>query len=230
MKLVSSAFLASIALVIILSTGAHAQSSVPGLWDQPLASYEQSTQLPLTPDVSSDFAPSVLRSVDPDRSGYPMIDNWNTLNRDVRVFLNDTERQGLTRARVDQSVSLQPIFRKYVSRLRSILTPRQSQVLDDGIASCDMEKLSAMSRDDWTAFNVRVSQRLHLDGFQQAQLSGITDHLMADVTPIHAQYAAALDSQIAAADARIAAESAMWHRAGVQISTPPPEATPSPSR
>lgn len=190
--------------------GAQAGSagSAGGTWKFPVNS---------APNRSNN-APPVISAPDPDCTSYPYINNWKDhLNRDVTVFLNDPERHQLTADRVTESDNLAPIFLHHENAIRATLHQDQGLKFEAIVQCQDMERLAAMDVDGWSHYYVMLSQRLHLDGQQEADVRLTLNHLMADLQPVRTQYAAAFDQEIAAAEARAVAERQQW----TIIGTPP---------
>jgi hypothetical protein len=151
--------------------------------------------------------PCALTNTDPDSTGYPDINVWKGYQqKDVTVFLNYDERQFMTQARVDQSVAFVPIFRQYDNSIIGMLDPLQAIKYQGFLAQQNMETMAIMSPDDVNGYVAALSQELHLDG-QQEHLLWVRSHrLMADLAPIHDNYSASFDGEVAVATSRVVAE------------------------
>lgn len=196
----------SIATIAALSTAVWADwVTVPGHSNYPFLYMKQA-------------APPAVKAIDTDGTGYPNIQAWKYASPEVSVFLNDAERDRVTAARVQYSHALKQIFFERQMVLRRMLTPGQYNVFESIVPHQDMAKLADMSKDDWTAYNVCLSQKLHLDGHQQAKLTAITDKLISDIAPVQQQYTAIFNQVVADAAARTIAERELRSR---MIGTPP---------
>jgi hypothetical protein len=183
-------WLACLSLVLCLSTVASAQDT----------SHSKTT-------------PPIMTAADPDCTGYPFINGWKGhLDRNVNVFLNNTERQSLTQARVDQVNALLPAFQVFNYAIASRLTSAQCNVFTSIVAIQDMETMATYNNEQWSEYVVQISQQLRLDADQESELRSITRRLIASIAPIHQQYAANFDQQIAAAEQRQVAERAVFTR------------------
>jgi len=193
----------ALALLLLMAAGSTAWADIGhGSFDT-LNQVDRST--PTMTLTTTDVTPSAVTAENTDKTGYPCINAWKGgLDRDVHVFLNDSERHDLTQARVDETVAMQPIINKQASQLMSILTPDQCFIFRDIVARADIEKLAAMSEDDWAANRAQLSQQLNLTGDQEASLKTINNQLIADLAPVRAQYAGRFDTVIAAAEQRVA--------------------------
>jgi hypothetical protein len=199
--------LACLTLMIVLSLSASAQQ--PTLWDGPMQTHEARSLLLPRDTATCNQAPRILSINDPDHTGYPYINNWKgNVVRDPKVFLNDSERQNMTQARVDLTAALAPIFLYHQNAIRTMLTPLQGYIFENIVATQDMERQSVMT--DWDRYGcvAELSQRLHLDAGQEWQLRSIMRHLLAQIAPVEAVYAARFDEVIASAEQRVVAERA----------------------